>query len=145
MWKLANPRLYCDRKLWEEDTAPPPRPTSPTDPILELFGSDAPEDASPMEMSSHSPNLPAYPKRATPRLKGVARREHAISQAGMAERLAEVKLIPIAIGAAREKLSSNYMERAKTRTTHTADAVGESNTCPECGREFCTIWTNRNI
>ena len=145
MWKLANPRLYCDRKLWEEAPAPQRRPASPTDPILELFGADAPEEAYPMEMSTPSPNLPAHPKRATPRLKGVARREHAISQAGMAEKLAGVELSPIAIGAAREKLSSNYMERSKTRTAHTADAVGESDTCPECGREFCIIWGHRDI
>ena len=32
------------------------------------------------------------------------------------------------------------MERTKIRTAHTATAVGDSNTCPECGREFCIIW-----
>ena len=78
-----------------------------------------------------------------PRLTGVARREHALSQSGLAGRLAEKKLCASAIGSAREQLSSNYMIRSTIRTAQTAAAVGGSTTCPECGSQFCTIWAFR--
>ena len=140
---MANPGLYCDRPLWGQAPDPQPRPNSPTDPILELFAAETPQDGAPSGASTPSRNSPALPKRAPPRVKGVARREHAISQSGLAGRLAEKKLSPSAIGNAREQRSVNYMDRTKNRSAQTAAAVGNSTKCPERGRQFCAIWVLR--
>ena len=131
--------MYCDRALWEQAPAPQAHPKPSTDAILELPGADTPEEV-PSKTATPHQNSPALPKRATPRLKGVARREHILSQSVMDERLAGGKWCASAIVPAREQLISNYMARTKTRTAHKAAAVGDSHACPERGREFCTIW-----
>ena len=139
---LADPGLYCDRPLWEQAPGPQEDPKSGNDTILELFGSGTPEQV-PAETTAPPRNPQALPKRAAPRLKGLARRDHALSQSGLSARLAEKKLRAAAIGSAREQLSSNYMIRSTVRTAQTAAEVGESTTCPECGRQFCSIWVFR--
>ena len=136
---MTNTALYCDRKLWEQTPAPKEDPKSWNDTILELFGPGTLEQE-PSAATPSPQNPQALPKRAPPRVKGVARRDHAIGQSGLSERLAGKKLCDVAIGSAREQLSSNYMVRSTVRSAQTAAAVGESTTCPECGSQFCTIW-----
>ena len=117
---------YCNREAWAD------KPKTVIDLPDTPVGISA--DGAP------PPQPPAHPRRPTPRLKGMARRDHILSQSGMAEKLADKKVSAAAISGARERLSANYMARSTIRSAETARSIGEGVVCPECEREFSSIW-----
>jgi len=140
---------YADRVMWttgEPDQAKAPKATPPTPapetsgqqpgppaPCTSVVASNA--DCVPEDNAADS--TPPQPfKKNRPRLKGDARKQHMLIQAGQRSRVEHVRDSAGHAARAQQARSTDFFNRAVNRVEEAEKAVGDGNTCPTCKKEF---------